>query len=62
MSKAKALALKRKVGDPFTEVEQGPQVDDRQFNKILDLINSGKEEGAKLGNTLRIETLKLCGF
>ncbi len=26
VAKAKALAKSRKVGDPFTEVEQGPQV------------------------------------
>lgn len=28
--------------------EQGPQVDDIQMNKILDLIESGKKEGARL--------------
>eukprot|EP00117_Sycon_ciliatum_P048399 scpid68634/ scgid34467/ Aldehyde dehydrogenase, mitochondrial; ALDH class 2; ALDH-E2; ALDH1 len=42
-------ARKRKVGDPLAdESEQGPQVDQVQFTKILDLIDSGKKEGAKL--------------
>eukprot|EP00887_Chlorella_sp_A99_P007910 scaffold12.g7910.t1 len=36
------------VGDPFTDVEQGPQVDKEQMEKILGYINSGVEEGAKL--------------
>jgi acyl-CoA reductase-like NAD-dependent aldehyde dehydrogenase len=49
LSKAKELAEKRKVGDPFAEgTQQGPQIDDRQFKKIQDLIESGKKEGAKL--------------
>ncbi|WP_411022918.1 aldehyde dehydrogenase family protein, partial [Salmonella sp. s51228] len=38
-----------KVGDPFMkETTQGPQVDQEQFDKILDLVESGKKEGAKL--------------
>uniref|UniRef100_A0A8C3WBZ0 Aldehyde dehydrogenase 1A1 n=1 Tax=Catagonus wagneri TaxID=51154 RepID=A0A8C3WBZ0_9CETA len=42
-------AKKRPVGDPFdVRTEQGPQIDQKQFNKILDLIESGKKEGAKL--------------
>ncbi|CAH3159945.1 unnamed protein product, partial [Porites lobata] len=42
-------AQKRTVGDPFNEeIEQGPQVDKEQFDKILELIESGKKEGAKL--------------
>jgi aldehyde dehydrogenase (NAD+) len=41
-------AKKRSVGDPFSNVDQGPQVDKDQMEKILDLINSGKKEGAKL--------------
>lgn len=37
------------VGDPFkSDVEQGPQVDKNQFNRILSYIESGKEEGARL--------------
>jgi acyl-CoA reductase-like NAD-dependent aldehyde dehydrogenase len=48
VAKAKELAEKRKVGDPFAEgTQQGPQIDQVQFNKIQDLIESGKKEGAK---------------
>ncbi|XP_036087939.1 aldehyde dehydrogenase family 1 member A3 isoform X3 [Rousettus aegyptiacus] len=43
------FAKKRPVGDPFdVRTEQGPQIDQHQFDRILDLIESGKEEGAKL--------------
>ncbi|XP_041371314.1 aldehyde dehydrogenase, mitochondrial-like [Gigantopelta aegis] len=43
-------AKKRTVGNPFDEsVEQGPQVDSEQLGKIMNLIESGKKEGAKLG-------------
>lgn len=42
-------AKKIKVGDPFdAKTDQGPQVDGEQMNKILDLIDSGKKQGAKL--------------
>ncbi|XP_065915953.1 aldehyde dehydrogenase, mitochondrial-like [Dysidea avara] len=42
-------AKKRKVGDPFDDQnEQGAQVDQEQFDKIMDLIESGKKEGANL--------------
>uniref|UniRef100_A0A6I8NZ08 Aldehyde dehydrogenase 1 family member A3 n=1 Tax=Ornithorhynchus anatinus TaxID=9258 RepID=A0A6I8NZ08_ORNAN len=42
-------AKKRLVGDPFdAKTEQGPQIDQKQFDKILELIESGKKEGAKL--------------
>jgi aldehyde dehydrogenase (NAD+) len=42
-------AKKRVVGDPFDpNSQQGPQVDEDQYNKILGLINAGKQEGAKL--------------
>ncbi|XP_059169587.1 aldehyde dehydrogenase, mitochondrial-like [Physella acuta] len=41
-------AKKRTVGNPFTNVDQGPQVDGDQMGKILDLINSGKKEGATM--------------
>ena len=44
-----ALAKKIRVGDPFdSKTDQGPQVDNDQMNKILDLVKSGKKEGAKL--------------
>ncbi|CAG9790838.1 unnamed protein product [Diatraea saccharalis] len=42
-------ARARVVGDPFRpDVEQGPQIDAEQHKKILDLIEEGKQEGAKL--------------
>lgn len=42
-------ARRIKVGHPFEPTtEQGPQVDKDQFEKILSLIESGKQEGAKL--------------
>jgi acyl-CoA reductase-like NAD-dependent aldehyde dehydrogenase len=42
-------AKKRTVGDPFdAKNENGPQVDDVQLKRVLELIESGKSEGAKL--------------
>ena len=42
-------ARKRTVGDPFDKkTEQGPQVDDVQFDKVMSYINAGKREGATL--------------
>ena len=39
----------RRVGDPFdTSTEQGPQVDQAQFDKIMKYVDLGQEEGAKL--------------
>jgi len=49
VEKAAARANNRKVGDPFASgVEQGPQVDEDQYNKILGYIKSGVAEGAAL--------------
>ncbi|KAI4350740.1 hypothetical protein L6164_005162 [Bauhinia variegata] len=49
VEKAKELAAKRVVGDPFKiGVEQGPQIDSVQFEKILRYIRSGVESGATL--------------
>eukprot|EP00794_Sanderia_malayensis_P020447 gene20447-22463_t len=49
VEKAKKLAEDRKVGDPFdSKTAQGPQVDEEQFKKVLELIQSGKNEGAKV--------------
>lgn len=49
---AKRLAEKAKtwvVGDPFNpNVQQGPQVDKKQFEKVLSYIRKGREEGANL--------------
>ncbi len=43
------LAKKRKVGCPFAaETQQGPQVDQDTFDKILKYIDYGKQDGAKL--------------
>ena len=42
-------AKKRTVGDPFDpNTEQGPQVDDVQFDKVMSYIESGKSDGARL--------------
>ncbi|XP_061115920.1 aldehyde dehydrogenase 1A1-like isoform X2 [Conger conger] len=42
-------AQKRVLGNPLVPgVDQGPQIDKVQFDKILELIESGKKEGAKL--------------
>ena len=42
-------AKRRTVGNPFDpKTEQGPQVDNDQFNKVLSYIEAGKQQGAKL--------------
>ena len=39
----------RKVGDPFDPAtEQGPQVSDEQFQKVMSYIDAGKREGAQM--------------
>lgn len=49
VSKATARAIKRTVGDPFKAgIEQGPQIDPEQFDKVLSYIKSGNESGATL--------------
>jgi len=49
VEKSVARAKTRKVGDPFDpQTEQGPQVDDIQFEKVMGYINTGKKEGAAL--------------
>ncbi|KAM0044281.1 putative aldehyde dehydrogenase domain, aldehyde/histidinol dehydrogenase [Helianthus debilis subsp. tardiflorus] len=49
VEKAKARALKRVVGDPLRKgVEQGPQVDSEQFDKIFKYIGSVVDGGATL--------------
>ncbi|XP_050399874.1 aldehyde dehydrogenase, mitochondrial [Patella vulgata] len=48
VEKSTERAKKRVVGDPFTNVEQGPQVDKEQFDKVLNYIDIGKKEGAKM--------------
>lgn len=47
--RAKEKAEKRTVGNPFDlKTEQGAQIDDEQFKKILSYIDIGQKEGAKL--------------
>lgn len=47
--KLKEKAKNWVVGDPFLpNVHQGPQVDKRQFEKILSYIEQGKQEGANV--------------
>ncbi|XP_055381743.1 aldehyde dehydrogenase X, mitochondrial [Condylostylus longicornis] len=49
VKKAVEKAKARKVGNPFEKgVQQGPQIDDEMFTKVLGYIESGKKEGAKL--------------
>lgn len=49
VEKLKHKAKNWVIGDPFDpKVNQGPQVDKRQFEKILSYIEHGKREGANL--------------
>ena len=49
VARAVELARQRKVGAQWEEkVEQGPQINKAQFDKVLSLIATGKAEGAKL--------------
>jgi aldehyde dehydrogenase (NAD+) len=49
VEKSGARARKRTVGDPFNPgTEQGPQVDQAQFDKVMGFIDSGRSEGASL--------------
>ncbi|XP_068092559.1 aldehyde dehydrogenase 1A1 [Hyperolius riggenbachi] len=49
VKKSVELAKKRVLGDPLKPgTQQGPQIDKEQYDRILDLIESGKKEGAKL--------------
>ncbi|KRT83945.1 hypothetical protein AMK59_1644, partial [Oryctes borbonicus] len=49
VKKATEMAKNRKVGDPFDkETQQGPQIGEEMYNKVLRLIETGKKEGAKL--------------
>lgn len=44
-----AKAKSRKVGDPFDPAtEQGPQVSDEQFHKVMGYIESGRQSGAEM--------------
>lgn len=49
LEKSKERALRRVVGDPFKKgVEQGPQIDSKQFEKVLRYIKSGIDSSATL--------------
>jgi len=49
VQKSGARARNHTVGDPFDpKTEQGPQIDQAQFDKIMGFIESGRDEGAKL--------------
>ena len=49
VEKSVARAKKRTVGNPFDKnTEQGPQVDQDQFDKVMSYIESGKREKANL--------------
>src|SRR6195256_1033482 len=49
VEKSSARAKKRTVGDPFDpKTEQGPQVDQAQFDKVMGYIDAGRSEGANL--------------
>jgi aldehyde dehydrogenase (NAD+) len=49
VEKSVARAKRRTVGNPFDAgTEQGPQIDDVQFKKVMSYIDWGKREGAEL--------------
>jgi aldehyde dehydrogenase (NAD+) len=49
LEKSVARAQSRVLGDPFDQkIDQGPQVNQAQFEKVLGYIESGKAEGAHL--------------
>ena len=48
VSRLAEKAKARRLGDPFdSATEQGPQVDQAQFDKIMSYIDSGRNQGAK---------------
>jgi len=49
VKRSKQQAEKRQLGNPFdAKVDQGPQIDGTQLEKILQYIELGKKEGAQL--------------
>jgi len=49
VKRAVARAKAKSIGDPYdAKNEYGPQVSEEQFNKVLEMIESGKKDGAKL--------------
>lgn len=60
-----ARAKKLRVGDPLDPATQmGPQISGRQMDRILDYIESGKREGARVaaGGARDLEGEKVKGF
>jgi aldehyde dehydrogenase (NAD+) len=48
VDRLQAQNQQRRLGDPFDpETEQGPQIDQAQFDKILKYVEYGKQDGAK---------------
>ncbi|KAJ2950133.1 hypothetical protein O0L34_g11481 [Tuta absoluta] len=47
VAKAAEIAKKRTVGNPYTDVQQGPQIDKEMFDKVMGYIEAGKNSGAK---------------
>ncbi|GBP79051.1 Aldehyde dehydrogenase X, mitochondrial [Eumeta japonica] len=45
--RATELAQRRSVGNPYDDVDQGPQVDQEMFDKVMSYIACGKAEGAR---------------
>ena len=54
VEKTVSATSKRKVGDPFTDVDQGPQQNKRQFDKVLTYLESGKKDAKLLHGGNRI--------
>ncbi|CAF4835663.1 aldehyde dehydrogenase X, mitochondrial-like isoform X1 [Pieris napi] len=47
VAKAAEIAKKRTVGNPYGNVQQGPQIDTEMFTKVMGYIEAGKKEGAR---------------
>ncbi|XP_039751622.1 aldehyde dehydrogenase X, mitochondrial-like [Pararge aegeria] len=47
VTKAAEIAQKRSVGNPFDDVQQGPQIDRDMYSKVLGYIEAGKSAGAR---------------
>ncbi|XP_063822731.1 aldehyde dehydrogenase X, mitochondrial-like [Ostrinia nubilalis] len=47
VQKAAEIAKKRSVGNPYDDVQQGPQIDKEMYDKVLGYIEAGKKGGAR---------------
>ncbi|XP_063531909.1 aldehyde dehydrogenase X, mitochondrial-like [Cydia strobilella] len=43
VAKSAEIAKKRSVGNPYKDVQQGPQIDPEMFNKVMGYIEAGKK-------------------